>query len=233
MKCTSSSWTQMVRTRLPSPRAPASSTSCRSGVATARRCTLSGPSDADLSKSLRRRWWVAGDGAVVVRPAIPGSRRSPRPHRRLFSARERGLTGIATTRSRDRNRRRVSVCPVRAAILAQNGQRIAGESRHHAVLMCESESTRCRPLTPTSDRGLTALAWSGDGARLFFLRHTSARIWGELTSVSVDGSAVKVHGLVGPFESDFQMSMDVSPRGEILFAICREGPQELWAARLR
>ena len=116
---------------------------------------------------------------------------------------------------------------------SRDGQRIAGESRHHEVLMCESESTRCRPLTPTSDRGLTALAWSGNSTRLFFLRHTSARIWGELTSVSVDGSAVKVHGPVGPFENDFQMSMDVSPRDEILFAICREGPHELWAARLR
>ena len=43
---------------------------------------------------------------------------------------------------------------------------------------------------------------------------------------------MKVHGLVGPFERDFQMSMDASPR-EIVFAICRESPHELWIARLR
>ena len=100
-------------------------------------------------------------------------------------------------------------------------------------MVCESESGRCRALTPKNDRALTALAWSGDDTRLFFLRHTSARVWGELTSVDVDGGAVKVHGLVGPFERDFQMSMDVSPRDEIVFPISREGPHELWLARLR
>ena len=100
-------------------------------------------------------------------------------------------------------------------------------------MVCESDSGRCRALTPKNDRALTALAWSGDGTRLFFLRHTSARVWGELTSVDVDGGAVTVHGPVGPFERDFQMSMDVSPRDEIVFAICREGPHELWLARLR
>jgi hypothetical protein len=44
---------------------------------------------------------------------------------------------------------------------------------------------------------------------------------------------VKVHGLVGPFERDYQMWMDVSPRDEIVFPICHEGPYELWIARLR
>ena len=55
----------------------------------------------------------------------------------------------------------------------------------------------------------------------------------ELTSVGVDGGAVKAHGLVGPFERDFQMWMDASPRDEIVFTICRESPHELWIARLR
>jgi hypothetical protein len=58
-------------------------------------------------------------------------------------------------------------------------------------------------------------------------------VWGELTSVDVNGGAVKVHGLLGPFERDFQMSMDASPRDEIVFPICRDGPHELWAAKLR
>ena len=65
------------------------------------------------------------------------------------------------------------------------------------------------------------------------LRHTSARVWGELTSISVEGGAATVHGLVGPFERDFQMSMDLSPRDELVFALSREGPHELWMAKLR
>jgi Tol biopolymer transport system component len=110
---------------------------------------------------------------------------------------------------------------------------LAGESRHHELVVCETASGQCRTLTPKHDRPLTTIAWSGDGTRLFFLRHTSGRVWGELTSVAVDGSAMKVHETMGPFERDFQMSMDVSPRDDIVFPICREGPHELWLARLR
>ncbi len=116
---------------------------------------------------------------------------------------------------------------------SRDGRLIAGESPDHEVVVCQSESGRCRTLTPKNQRALTALAWSGDGARLFFLRHTSERVWGELTSVGVDGGEVKAHGRVGPFERDFQMWMDASPRDEIVFTICRESPHELWIARLR
>ena len=115
---------------------------------------------------------------------------------------------------------------------SRDGRLIAGESRNHELLICEV-SGRCRPLTAKAGHGLTALAWSGDSTRLFFLRHTSKRLWGELTSISVDGGAATVHRLVGPFEHDFQMSMDVSPRDEVVFALCREGPHELWMATLR
>ena len=113
-----------------------------------------------------------------------------------------------------------------------DGRLIAGESRDHELLICEVTG-RCRTLTPKAGHGLTALAWSGDGTRLFFLRHTSKRLSGELTSISVDGGAAKVHGLVGPFEHDFQMSMDVSARDQVVFARCREGPHELWMAKLQ
>jgi Tol biopolymer transport system component len=116
---------------------------------------------------------------------------------------------------------------------SRDGRLIAGESRDHEVLVCANASGQCRTLTPKHHRALTTLAWSGDGTRLFFLRHTSARVWGELTSVEVDGGAVKVHGPVGPFERDFQMAIDASPRDEIVFTICRESPHELWIARLR
>jgi Tol biopolymer transport system component len=116
---------------------------------------------------------------------------------------------------------------------SRDGRLIAGESHDHALVVCERASGQCRALTPKHDRPLTTLAWSGDGTQIFFLRHTSGRVWGELTSVAVDGGAIRVHGPVGPFERDFQMSMDVSPRGEIVFPISREGPHELWLARLR
>jgi hypothetical protein len=53
-----------------------------------------------------------------------------------------------------------------------------------------------------------------------------------LTSIGVEGGAETMHGLVGPFEHDFQMFMDVSSRGEIVFALCREEPYELWMATL-
>jgi hypothetical protein len=115
---------------------------------------------------------------------------------------------------------------------SRDGRLIAGESRDHELLVCEV-SGRCRSLIPKAGRGLTALAWSADSTRLFFLRHTSKRLWGELTSIGVEGGAEKLHGLVGPFEHDFQMFMDVSPRNEIVFALCREGPYELWTATLR
>ena len=187
----------------------------------------------DLSKSLCHRWWVA---VRLRRGRSAGNTRRPSIPAAAPSSIQRSKTGAYGNRDvRDLKTGSEGAFPfaLYEQRFSRDGRRIAGESRHHEVLMCESESDRCRPLSPTSDRGLTALAWSGDGTRLFFLRHTSARMWGELTSVGVDGSAVKVHGLVGPFERDFQMSMDVSPRDEILFAICREGPHELWAARLR
>jgi hypothetical protein len=149
----------------------------------------------------------------------------------VYSSMERG----ALQQSRVRDLETGSEASLSFALYEQrfsrDGRLIAGESRDHELLVCEV-SGRCRPLTPKSSHGLTALGWSGDGTRLFFLRHTNKRLWGELTSIGVDGSAEKVHGLAGPFEHDFQMSMDVSPRDEAVFALCREGPYELWMAKL-
>jgi Tol biopolymer transport system component len=116
---------------------------------------------------------------------------------------------------------------------SRDGRLIAGESRDHEILVCETKSSRCRTLTAKHQRALTTLTWSGDNTRLFFLRHTSERVWGELMSVGVEGGAMQTHGMLGPFERDFQMSIDASPRGDVVFAICRESPHELWLARLR
>ena len=73
----------------------------------------------------------------------------------------------------------------------------------------------------------------GDATRVFFLRHTIPREWAELTSIGVRGGTERVHGLLGPFERDFVISMDMSPRDEIVYVTHREGPHELWLAQLR
>jgi hypothetical protein len=115
---------------------------------------------------------------------------------------------------------------------SHDGRLIAGESHNHEVVVCEIEGS-CRTLTPKAEHGVTALAWSGDNTRLFFLRHTAARTSGELVSVNVEGGATKVYGTIGPFQRDFQMFMDVSPRHEVVYARYRESPHELWMAKLR
>lgn len=115
---------------------------------------------------------------------------------------------------------------------SRDGRLIAGESRDHQLLVC-TISGDCRTLTSKSERALTALAWSADDTRLYFLRHTPERVWGELASIGIDGTGEAVHGRIGPFEHHFQLFMDVSPRDEIVFALCREGPYELWKATLR
>jgi Tol biopolymer transport system component len=115
---------------------------------------------------------------------------------------------------------------------SRDGRWIAGESREGEAVVCEISSGRCRPLTPKDEHGLAALAWSGDGTRLFVLRHTTAQVFGELLSVSVDGGVAKAHGRIGPFQHRYLMSMDASPHDEIVFALSREGPHELWLARL-
>jgi Tol biopolymer transport system component len=116
---------------------------------------------------------------------------------------------------------------------SRDGRWIAGESREGEVVVCEISSGRCRPLTPKDDLGLAALAWSGDGTRLFFLRHTNAQVFGELASVSVEGGVVQRYGPIGPFQQRYLMSMDASPRDEIVFARCQDSPHELWMATLR
>ena len=116
---------------------------------------------------------------------------------------------------------------------SRDGQWIAGGSRDGELVLCAVSTGRCRPLTQKNDYGMTGLAWSADSTHLFFLRPTSERVFGELTSISVQGGEAKTHGPIGPFQQRFQMWMDVSPRDEIVFAPCREGPHELWMAKLR
>jgi hypothetical protein len=58
-------------------------------------------------------------------------------------------------------------------------------------------------------------------------------VFGELASVSVEGGVVQRYGPIGPFQQRYLMSMDASPRDEIVFARCQGSPHELWMATLR
>jgi Tol biopolymer transport system component len=114
-----------------------------------------------------------------------------------------------------------------------DGQWIAGESRDGEVMLCGRSSGRCKALTPKDPFGLISLTWSGDGTRLFFLRHTRDGLFGEVTSVGVHGGEMKTHGSIGPFQHRIHTYMGFSPHDKIVFARFSEGPQELWMAKLQ
>jgi Tol biopolymer transport system component len=185
---------------------------------TFRRISVSGGVSRQVAPwSFRREYQAAVDPweRLVVYSAVEQGRLQQSREHDLESGRETGLP-FALYEQR----------------FSRDGRFIAGESRDHEVVVCETVG-RCRVLTAKSARSLTALAWSADDSRLFFLRYTSARVVGELTSVSVHGGREKAHGPIGPFERDFHMAMDVSPHDEIVFVTCHESPHELWMARLQ
>jgi hypothetical protein len=101
------------------------------------------------------------------------------------------------------------------------------------ILICGISNGRCETLTAKHPFGLIAFFWSADGARLFYIRHTSAGVFGVLTSVGVHGGEVRTHGAIGPFQHSFQVTMGMSPNGEVVFAPFNESRQELWMAKLR
>jgi dipeptidyl aminopeptidase/acylaminoacyl peptidase len=185
---------------------------------TFRRVSVAGGASRQVARwSLRREYQAAVD---------------PRERLVVYSAVEYGR--LQESRGHDLESGRETRLPFALAEqrFSHDGRFIAGESRDHEVVVCETVG-RCRVLTPKSARGLTTLAWSADDSRLFFLRHTSARVVGELTSVSIHGGPEKAHGPIGPFQRDFQMAMDVSPHDEIVFAACHESAHELWIAKLQ
>jgi len=156
----------------------------------------------------------------------------PRGRVALYSLMERSR--VQQSRLRDLESGQESALPVALYLLrfSRDGRWLAGASNEGEVVVCEASVSRCRPLTQKNDQGIPALAWSGDGRRVFFLRHTNARILGELMSVDIEDGVAQTHGPIGPFQQPFLLWMDVSPRDEIVFALCREGPHELWKATL-
>ena len=114
---------------------------------------------------------------------------------------------------------------------SRDGRFIAGESRDHKVTVCEI-GVGCRAITERLETGLTAVAWSGDGTRVFYLQRTGRVGWGQLQSASVDERKQQAHGSFGPL-GPLVMCIGVSPRDEIVFAPYTDSPYELWMLKLR
>src|SRR4030095_13298468 len=162
-----------------------------------------GPSREIAPWSYRRQYGAAvdPDGRVAVYAAIDrgGVQHSRLPE--LASGREPTLP-FAMSEPR----------------FSHDGRWIAGESRDGEVLLCGVSSLRCEPLTAKHPFGLISLAWSADGARLFYVRHTSAGLFRDLMPVGVHGGDERTHGTIGPFQHQIQVTMGMSPRDEIVFA---------------
>jgi Tol biopolymer transport system component len=156
----------------------------------------------------------------------------PRGRTILYSLVERGSLRQSRVRELETGRETALPFALFNQRFSRDGRLVAGESRDHELVTCDLAG-QCRRLTRKAERGLSGITWSGDGRRLFFVRLTSAPQWGELRSVDVDGETEQGHGPVGPFRESFHISMDVSPRDEMVFASCREEPHELWTVKLR
>ena len=184
---------------------------------TFRRISLSGGPSREIAPwSFRRQYGAAVDpeGRTAVYTAVDGG---------PIHSRLRELdTGRDTPLPFDMYEHRFS----------RDGRWLVGESRDGALTLCEVSNGRCEPLTPDQPFGLISPGWSGDGSRLFFVRHTSAGIFGEVMSVGVHGGEPTMHGTIGPFQHRIQVNMGVSPQDEIVFAPFSEGRQELWMAKL-
>ena len=184
-----------------------------------------------------RRVPVSGGATREIAPWSWSRQRAaavdPRGRHAIYSAMDGGR--VQYSRARDLESGQETTLPVAlyAMRFSPDGRWIAGGSNEGEVVVCATSGTSCRALTPKNEYGVPSLAWSGDGRRLFFLRHTSARIFGEFVSVGVEGGVAQTHGPIGPFQHQFLLWMDASPRDEIVFALCREGPYELWMAKLR
>jgi Tol biopolymer transport system component len=151
----------------------------------------------------------------------------------VYAAVDRGVLQHSRLRELDTGRETTLPFAMYEHRFSRDGRWIAGESRDGEVLLCGVSSGRCETLTPKHPFGLISFFWSANDARLFYVRHTSAGIFGDLMSVGVHGGEVTNHGTIGPFQHRTQVTMGMSSRNEIVFAPFNEGRQELWMAKLR
>jgi hypothetical protein len=154
----------------------------------------------------------------------------PSSRRVVYSVLDQGRLRETRIRHLDDGRETPLPVAVFQAHFSRDGRFIAGESRDQEVIVCEIGGS-CRVLTDKLERGLTAIAWSRDGTRIFYLQRTPREGWGELQSVGVDGRTPQTHGPVGLL-GPLVMYIGISPRDEIVFAPYVEGPHELWMLEL-
>jgi len=113
----------------------------------------------------------------------------------VYAAVDRGLLQQSRLRELDTGRETALPFAMYEHSFSRDGRWIAGESRDGEVMLCGVSSRSCEPLTPMHRFGLISLAWSADGARLFYVRHTSAGTFGDVMSVGVHGGEVETHGV--------------------------------------
>jgi len=155
----------------------------------------------------------------------------PSSRRIAYSVVEQGRLRETRIRRLDDGRETTLPVAVFGPQFSRDGRFIAGQSRDQHVTVCEIGGG-CRAITERLERGVTGIAWSGDGARVFYLQPTSREGGGELKSTSVDGRLQHSHGSFGPI-GPLVMDIGVSPRDEIIFAPYVESPHELWMLKLR
>ena len=99
-------------------------------------------------------------------------------------------------------------------------------STDQEVTVCEIGGG-CRAITERLERGVTAIAWSRDGARVFYLQRTNQAGWGELKSMSVDGPQADDPWLVRSATTSRDVHRNVSPRRNRLRAVHRGAARAL------
>ena len=114
------------------------------------------------------RWTWEREHEASSDPHLAGSRYSVLEQGRLHETRVRRLDDGLEIPCRRRFEPQFS----------RDGRFIAGESPDQEVTVCEIGGG-CRAITERLERGVTAIAWSRDGARVFYLQRTNQEGWGE------------------------------------------------------
>jgi hypothetical protein len=112
-----------------------------------------------------------------------------------------------------------------------DGRWISGSRDDGSIVVCAADGRACHTVA-TAIPG-SPNAWSGNSARLYFLR-AAARPRGhhDLWSVGADGSGERLEGTIGAF-LPIDIFFDVSADDRIVWAASQQGRRELWTAALQ
>jgi Tol biopolymer transport system component len=112
-----------------------------------------------------------------------------------------------------------------------DGRWILGALDDGSIEVCPADGQVCR----TVAKGIPGSpnAWSGNGARVFFLRASGApRGHHDLWSVGADGSGERLEAALGAF-LPIDIYFDVSADDRTVWAATQQGRRELWTAALK